>query len=405
MKRALVLVALAACSDPPPLTIKYALKTEGSQLCYSNLAAQTVAASCTEVSMLCRSVLDLRVVSAADTTKQYVRLCQEVIGRPNLCSIAGVDLPAPVASIPEQTLEVEVALYRWDDLAHDDQGNPICPSDLAFGADGLPVSSAPSPAVGGRAFYHPGDTTTVVDLGCTDEAAIQDPKCANMNTVAVTATVKDFDSEVSVTPMLADNLSVSIGEPDVITVGTMTEYELPSIHLHALDRTVTGPIPGWGSAVDIELVASACLDVFEGVGQATPSTVCKPVLAGQSQVDLPGVRVATTTVNQILTAYSLPSFPAQGLVIGMVLDNVGNPAPNVTVVASDGTAVSYLDTTRTHLVVGGTTTNGIFMSTAAAYGTTFTAQGNGINDPTGFGGLIQGKVNVVVLQFTNPTKP
>jgi hypothetical protein len=410
VRAAIAFIALvAACSDPPPLTIKYALKTDGSQLCYANAATQTLAHSCTDVSMLCKSVLDLRIVSASDTTQQYVKVCQEVTGRQNLCSIAGIDLPKPASSIPEQTLEVQVALFVEDDLAKDpDTGDPICPPDLEFGADGLPVSSSASPAVGGRAFYHPGDTSTVVELGCTDELALQKPSCAGTNTIAVTATVNDFDTEVSVPATLADSLSVLIGEPVADINGFST---LPPTHLHPLDRTVVGPTPGWGGAVDLQLLSSACLEVLEDVPQATPSLVCKQVAVGQEQIDLPGIRLSKTTLQQFLTALNSP-FPAEGLVVGVVLDDLGNPAAGVQVTTSDPAAtLSYLSQNRQSLIAAGlttsTTSNGIFLSTDTRYGATFTAIDplGGTSQPSAFGGLVQGKVSVVVLQFTQPTKP
>ena len=406
MRIALALVVLAACSDPPPLTIRYALKETGSQLCYSNIATQAVAASCTDVSMICAAVLDLRVVSANDTTQAYSKVCQPIVGRPNLCSIAGIDVPSPTMSVPEQNLAVEVAVYRDSDLAHDDSMNPICPTDLQFADDGTPQVSDPTPVVGGRAFYHPGDSQTVVDLSCFDEPALQDPRCLGKNTVSVTATVNDFDAGVPVTPMTADNLTVAIGEPMAVSVGTMTQYQLPLDKAQDLMRTVTGPIPGWGGNVQLQLQSSACLDVTEGIAQATPALSCKAVAMGQQEVDLPGIRLAKSTLDQILAAYPLPSFPDAGIVVGVVLNEQGGPQDNVSVTTPDPNIhISYLSASRTNIIAGATSTNGIFMSTDAPYGTLFTANGGTMNDPVGFGGLVQGKVDIVVLQFTQPTKP
>ena len=402
MRAALVLVALAACSDPPPLTIKYALKSEGGQLCYA--PTQAVATSCTEVSMVCRSVLDLRIVSANDPTQAYVKVCQEVIGRQNLCSIAGIDVPKPTSSIPEQTLAVEVALYRWDDLAKDDAQNPICPTDLAFADDGTPQTASPTPVVGGRAFYHPGDTQTVVDLSCFDEPALQDPRCLGKNTISVTATVNDFDAGVPVTPALADNLSVSIAEPTL--QGTQYTITQTQLQAGALNRTVSGPIPGWGGNVDLQLSSSACLDVDEGVAESTHAVTCKQVASHQASVDLPGIRLSKTTLGQILAAYPLATFPDAGMVVGIVLNQQGGPAANIPVVTGDPNIhISYLAANRSGIIAGATSTNGIFMSTDAPYGTLFTANGGTMNDPVGFGGLVAGKVNIVVLQFTQPTNP
>jgi hypothetical protein len=396
-------VALAACSDPPPLVIKYALTTDASQLCYANVLDQTPAQSCSDVEMPCQAVLDLRIVSASDPTKQFIKVCQVISGRPNLCSIAGIDLPKPTGSVPEQTLAVEVAVYRDDAIPHDpDTSDPICPDDLEFSPDGLPLSSSPSPAVGGRAFYHPGDTETVVHLGCTDELALQDKACTGANTTQVTATVDDFDTNVSVPVPLADHLSVFVGEPLPVISGSNIVYSLDPVRVRLLDRTVAGPIPGWGAAVDLPLVSSDCVEVIEDVPQATPSLVCRSPV----KTDIPGVRLSKATLDQILAALQMTEFPADGLVVGIVLDNAGNPAADATVTTSDPAAdIAVLSADRRQVLAGATTSSGIFLSTRAPYNTTFTAHTGSTNTPTVFGGLVAGKVTIEILQFTQPTAP
>jgi hypothetical protein len=405
VRLALAILVLASCSDPPPLTIRYALKDTGSQVCYSNLANESVAASCSEVSMICQTVLDLRIVSANDPTTAYSKVCQPVLGRMNLCSIAGIDLPSPAMTVSEQNLAVEVAIYRDSDLAHDDASNPICPTDLLFADDGTPQTSTPTPVVGGRAFYRPGDAQTVVDLSCFDEPALQDPRCLGKNTVSVTATVNDFDAGVPVTTALATNLSVSIAEPTL--QGAQYEITQTQLLTGALDPTFTGPIPSWGGNVELQLVSTACLDVDEGIAESTHTVTCKQVAARQAQVDLPGVRLSKTTLDQILAAFPLAAFPDPGMVVGIVLNQQGGPAENVSVTTNDpmNIHISYLSANRANIIAGATSSNGIFMSTDAPYGTVFTANGGTMNQPVGFGGLVQGKVNIVVLQFTQPTNP
>jgi hypothetical protein len=401
------LLALAACGDPPPLTLKYTLTQQPDQLCFANIATQTPARNCSDVAMLCPAVLSVRILSPSDPTEPYVSVCQPVVGPMNLCSIAAIDLPAPAVKVPSQTLEVQVAVYADADLPRD-PNDPTLPScepatSLAFAPDNLPVSTAPSPVIGGRAFYHPGDTTTVVALGCTDEMAIQDPKCIGANTVAVTATVNDFDTEVTVPPSLTTSLTVLFGEPQPITIGANTVYVLSSNEVKALSQTQTSPTPAWGGAVDLKLMASACLEVLEDVPQETPSVVCKQVAAGQNMVDLTGVRLAKPTLDGLLSALQRTQFPPEGLVVGIVLDYLDNPVQGATVSASAGT-VRYLSDNRLQFVLGGTTnTNGIFVSTDAKFGSQFTALGPApTNFGDGYGGLIQGKVTIVVLQYPQP---
>lgn len=398
MKWALAILALAACGDPPPLQLKYALATK-DQVCTASNGQP--AHSCSDVAMLCKSVLSVRIISPSDPSTPFVSQCVPVIGRPDLCSIAGIDLPPPTGKIPAQTLEVQVAVYVDSDLDHDDAGNPICPTDLQFTPEGLPAEGPPSPAIGGRAFYHPGDTETVVALGCTDEPAIQDPTCVNQNAVAVTADVEDFDSEVSVPPALADQLNVLVGEPQAVTIGATTAYELSPTQTRPLDRKIQGPTPGWGASVDLKLVATVCLEVLEDVPQATPAVTCKRLPSlGVQQLKLTGVRLAKATLDEILTALHLTLFPAQGLVVGIVLDQLGNPVANVQVTVDDPSnpmaSVLALSENRQQVLAGATTSNGIFLSTNAGYGAMFSVGTRG----SAFGGLVAGKVTTVVLQLS-----
>lgn len=406
-----MLLALAACGDPPPLTLKYTLTTDSSQLCYANVTTQQLARDCSDVAMPCPAVLSVRILSPSDPTEPYVSVCEPIVqGRMDLCSIDTIDLPAPATRIASQTLEVQVAVYAAADLPPDpnDASQPSCEpaTSLVFTPQGLAENAEPSgqpgPAIAGRAFYHPGDATTVVALGCTDEAAVQ-TSCLGADTVNVTATVTDFDTEVSVPSTLADQLTVLFGEPQPITTSTGTEYTLSPADTHELSRNMSGATPTWGGVIGEKLVQWACLEVLEDVAQATPSVVCKPVTAGQQQVDITGMRLAKSTLDEILAVLHDTDFPSQGLVVGIVLDSLFNPVANAIVTSDDPSAssVTYLTANRLAVQAGGTSSNGIFMQTDARFGSTFTAKGMlSINEITsGTGGLVEGKVTIVVLQF------
>jgi hypothetical protein len=405
--------ALAACGTPPPLHIEYTLTDEPSQLCYSDPATQTVASSCMDVSMLCAADLSVRVFSPSASSTPYISLCAPVTESSlmNLCSIAGIDLPPPVDPIPEETLEVDVAVYRDSDLMHDANNNPICPTDIIYAPDGLPEDGQPtngeaSPAIGGRAFYHSGDANTVVALGCTNQGRLQNLSCIGADTVDVTATVDDFNNDLPVSPSLGSALSVFFGEPQ----SSGSAYTLDPAEEKLLPQTVTQPIPGWGAVVQIDLVATACLEVLEDVAETTPTLVCEPVTQGQQEVDLVGVRLAKTTLDEILSALDMNEFPDAGLVVGMVLDDLGNPAAGavVTPTSSSGTGtIQYLSADGLMFTSGSaavTSTNGIFVSLDAPYGTIFTVPASvQTAPPPELGGLVQGKVTIVVLQFKQPS--
>ena len=177
-----------------------------------------------------------------------------------------------------------------------------------------------------------------------------------------------------------------------------------------LARTVVQPIPGWGGNITRTFSDAACLAVLEDNAQATTSLSCEAVPPNPSRIDLTGVRLAKPTLDQILSAIGDPSFPEDGLVVGIVLDNLGNPLKgmNVTLTPPAGTVgtvgIDYLSSDRTRIVTGGTSDNGIFMSQNAPFGTTFTVDGGGpVNTiPPKLGGKVEGKVTIVVLQFTHP---
>jgi hypothetical protein len=400
--RAALLVALAACGDPPPLTLKYTLTTDKYQQCMNGSA---VAQDCSQIAMPCAAVLSVRIVAPSDPSEPFVSVCQPItVGRQELCSIAAIDLPAPATRITSQTLQVQVAVYADADLARDqsDPSQPSCEpaTNIVFTPDGLVQNAAPSPAIAGAAYYHPGDATTVVALGCVDEAAVQ-TKCLGANTVQVNATVTDFDTQVSVPSSLADQLSVLFGEPQAITVGANTEYALSPADTHELSRIAAATTPSWGGVVDEKLVQSACVEVLEDVAQATPSVVCKPVAAGLQQVNMIGARLAKSTLDEVLAALHDTSFPPEGMTVGVILDFLGNPVANVKITTDDMAALptTYLSANRLALQAGATSLNGIFMSDAK-YGSTFTAQGVNISETqTGYAGRVDGKVTILVMKF------
>ena len=69
---------------------------------------------------------------------------------------------------------------------------------------------------------------------------------------------------------------------------------------------------------------------------------------------------------------------------GQVLlrNELGGPAENIPVTTGDPNIhIAYLSANRANIIAGATSTNGIFMSTDAPYGTIFTAIGRGMPSP------------------------
>jgi hypothetical protein len=409
--RASFLAVLAACSQPP-LTLTFDVTQGDEDACLTSMSDK--AASCSDVALPCRSVVSIRIYSPDDESSPYISVCEELTGQPNLCAIAGVDLPDPAQPIPDQTLEVDIVVYPYSAVTVDPStGDLQCPTGVVFDANGFPVGAdepcipsstmdcPPDPAIGGRAYYHPGDSDTVVALGCVDISQVDNATCSGGAMVDVTASVDDFDTDVSVQSTLADELTVSVGEPKATTVGSATQYVLDSAEAFALARTVEEPVPGWSAEVSASLTMP-CLEVLEDGAQTTATLACKPQVDPTSPLDLEGWRLAKSSLDQILAALGEPEFPDAGLVVGLVLDPLGNPLANQAVSATDGT-VMYLSADRTMLVSNATTSSGIFVSSDAPFGTTFSVA-SGVQSASGFGGLVEGKVTIVVLQYQNPVQ-
>lgn len=371
------LAVLAACQDPP-LQIVYQVATDGD-------GASCPATSCEELPMACDAVLFLRVLSPSDPTVPYVSVCEPVPPDPEtLCAISRIDLD-PI-DLPRESLEIQVTVWPRELVTNPATGELDCQrTQVQFDAvNGFPTTLGPS--FGGRAFYQPGDAETVVTLGCTDLEAINAPTCTGEDNVDVHATVLDFENlPLLVTGDTGDRLSVAIGEPRDSVLEFADTRQLP--------RTVQDP-PAWGAPVDLMFTSTACIQVLEDNAQATASVRCKPVDAEDRTLDLAGVRVPKPTLDEILRALALQVFPDEGMTIGIVVDQNGNPVAGATVNATAGT-IEYLDATRTGLAPGGkTTSSGIFISRDAPFGTVFSVMLTP-SVASQIGGRVQGKLTVI----------
>jgi hypothetical protein len=266
---------------------------------------------------------------------------------------------------------------------------PICDNPDPFACPRVP-------AVGGRAYYHPGDEKTVVDLGGTNLGLLTDATICNGDTiVSVAATVNDFDNPVSsVDKAVADRLSVGVGEPEPLA----DTYVLNPADSSELVRNPSST-PAWsGVLTGVEFMTAACLEVLEDGAQTTTALTCDPRAVGNKDFDLQGYYVKKTTLAQILSAIGETSFPDQGgLVIGIAVGEDSNPIAGQPVTCS-GCTIQYVNAARTGLVAGSTSASGVFVSTDAAFGTVFSLPLSP-QQATAVGGIVEGKVTVVVLRY------
>nr|HEX4316173.1 hypothetical protein [Kofleriaceae bacterium] len=403
---------LAACSAPP-LTLVFEIAGGSGGTCPST--------ACSDIPMTCEAMVFVRILAPNQPDQPFLSQCLPVLetpAHPDLCPIAGVQLSPDDADgkpiqLPEQTLEVQVVVLPF---AAGSDGKPDCDpavAGLQFAATGLPEANASSPPVGGRAYYHPGDRTTVVELGCNDLAPLNDgSNCSTTSSLVVDAVVDDFATDLPVTASVADQLTVSVGEPIQKPGGVGSDYVLESSGSNAakpLTLTGTDPTPSWQTTTDQMFDVATCIEVLESGAQTTATLACHQADHASSTLDfdgktLPaGIHLPRQTLDDMIAALADKTFTLdQGLVLGIVLDGNGSPLANQTVDSSGPNGaqatVRYLTSDGAAFTGTATSANGIFVSTDAAFETVWTSQ-NGTLGTSAFGGLVDGLVTIVVLQF------
>jgi hypothetical protein len=394
-----MLGALAACSTPTP-PIVLALSNKDDQQCPTT--------DCSMLPLPCRAVMSIQILDRDDPSTIYHSQCSpvEFDTHHTMCSLGAVELD-PKTLVPVTDLIVEVAVFPASMIPGDPTkaGALQCPTNIKYsGANGFPEESAPAPVLGGRAFYHPGDASVNVTLGCTDLKLLEQ-SCATSDLMSVTATVEDFEmlSSVPASPAgVASQLRVSVGEPRMLDTG----FALRVSDTRALDlvaSTSSSSVALWQRDVDLQFHDFVCVDVVEAVAQTTAVLRCRPMGAG-SRVEAAGMWISRTEVQRILSALTplapLPlKFPDSGLTIGVVVDQAAIGIPGMVVTSAAGN-VRYL-TGQNMLSATSTSSTGIFVAPDAPFGTMFSTSGPGRPTVTGIGGNVAGKITVVVLQVGN----
>jgi hypothetical protein len=354
--------------------------------------------NCANVHIPCDAIVSIRIVDPDDQTAPLKTKCEPLPPNRNmdLCAISSIDIADMAFELPKKTLDVQIAIWPRADAIDPETGLPDCGRhEVHYDAVyGFPVAQQPAPAIGGHAFYHPGDSETRVLLGCTDLLSLS--KCSIDNSLDVTATVESFENlGVLVSVNEGSRFKVDVGEPKL--EGTDTVYSLASTKTRSLALTVVGVVPIWRGNIDLDFAEVACVQVLEDSAQATASVFCTRdnIPPPTNSLELRGVQFPKATLDQILSIpqLALSQFPKNGLTIGIVVDSLFNPIPGQVVSAPGGT-IKYVSADR--MSVGGTmtTSSGIFISLDAPFGTQFSAPGSDVE----VGGQIQGRVTVVVLQ-------
>lgn len=370
----------AGCADDPPIKIRYALSKGPTQKC---------PADCGSTMLSCKAVLSVRIVDPArPEAAPFLSVCRRMEAGRSLCQMTNVRLVSD-QELPLRRLAVQVAVYHADDVTYDPQGDPICPQDQPFGADGYAIPSQYRPAIAGMGYYTPGEEETAIPLGCFDITVVNTPTCLGQDRVEITASADDFDSGVYLQPPVADNVELKVGEPEPYLDG----YELRPGKMTTLLRVPDSFPAAWRNTYDKVIESAVCIVVEEKVAENTPSVTCRPISTAQPSLDLRGLRLTRTTLMQVRNAIGATEFPEEGLVVGMVVDSLGKPVAGAQVRPSTGT-VQYLGSGRDRLIGNVTSTSGIFISRDTPFKTSWSAP----DTSGGYGGLIRGKVTIVILQ-------
>lgn len=377
-------MAGAGCADDPPIKVRYELSKGPAQKC---------PADCESTMLMCKSVLSVRIVDPAlPDAAPLLSVCRRMEAGRSLCQMTQVRLVAD-KELPMRRLAVQVALYHAADVFYDDEGEPLCPQDQPFGADGYAAPSQYHPAIAGMGYYTPGEGETTVPLGCVDVSVVNTPACLGKDRVDITASADDFDSGVYLQPPVADNVELKVGEPEPYLDGDTPRYQLRPNTLTSLDRVANSFPAAWRNEYEGMFESAVCVVVEEKIAESTPTVTCRSVSSSETTFDLRGLRLTRSTLMQVLNVIGQSEFPKEGLVVGMVVDRLGKPVAGVQVHPSTGT-VQYMGSSRDRLIGSATSSSGIFISRDTPFKTSWSAP----DTSGGYGGLIRDKVTIVILQ-------
>jgi hypothetical protein len=383
---------VCACSTPTP-QILLDLAGPPTQACPDD---------CANISLPCDAVMSIRIVEPGadpgDTKARYLDQCVPVLRdtRNTLCALNSVSLDSK--PLPVRDLAVQIAVFPGS-AAHDPKtGELMCPPVAYSQGSGFPIEGPSAPALGRQVFYHPGDATVDVKLGCTDVPAMQAGEtCHNPAAGAATATVLDFDSQVPV-PVgpggNADDLFVWSGEPHAFA----GSYVLQPADVVAMQLDDNGT-SHWTAELAQSFKRYACVEVLEDIAQTAATLHCAS--AADPITDLTGYWIRRETLQPILkTAAAVLGdsvVPDTGLTIGLVVDGSALGVEGVAVRTSSPAHITYLS--KTGVGKDATFATGIFVSEDAPFGTTFSVPGARPE----IGGLVAGKATIVVLTMGAPT--
>jgi hypothetical protein len=390
-------VALIGCGpDSTPFQVGFVLQRGETNRCSSD--------SCEAIPISCPVAMLVRIADNDDDGVAYLSECfykDNEGGGDSLCSIADIELPAEL--IPNEMVKVQIAVWLQSDLTPEMVLNHECPS-IGFDLQNTPIAE-PTPMLGGQAYFKVGSSEVAdVTLQCINETDLNAPACRGF-TDHVTATVVELSPFLlPVGEAKAADLDVDVVEPTPAPASADWLVDPDDIIPMTLGQI--SPLPLWDTTLSRPFERALCVQVFDHAAFGVAHSI-ECVDVDDTAATKEGMLVPKGVLDALTQA--IGAIPERGVVLGVVLDSNGVPAPGITVSPTLGT-VKYLsvDLTSTANSIGveltETTASGAFVSTDVQFGsaTALTEwralNADGVNEQTpALGGLVRGKLTFVKL--------
>ena len=399
MRRGALLLALAACAcggEPDEFHVQLSWRTEGSMACPAD--------TCAELELRCDARVSVRVVDA-ETDQVYVDQCLRLPAARDLCGLRELPLTGD-RDVPHRPVHVQVAIWP------ESQVGDHCPDTIEYDLRGLPQSRGQHPAIGGAQLVRAGEHDAIeLALACPNARALTDDVCLADQPIAVTGIVSDFVQRTSVSNTIAEYLIVSAGPPfeRPIEGSKATQWELRPGDLEQLDPDPSSRIaPTWTGALSRELGKTVCLEVLHRT-EGGPTATCRPMPTSPRELDLRGAYVAPPLRKAVLAALGVDSTPAEGLVLGRVVNENGVPVAGVKVAPDNSAHVIYVTSENDRIgldeKIAETGASGMWVSVDAGPHTMWSVASTLPSPVTAqaLGGRIAGRLTVVELVLGTPT--
>jgi hypothetical protein len=361
--------------------------------------------TCGDIAVTCDAHALVRIVPDEPGGLPYYSQCVALVGAADACALAELPI-VPSQPIPNQMVRVQVAVWSDEQLRGRAVGPDGCPEDVQFLLNGRPNPNIQDPqlvpALGGEIYFPVGDRYEArVPLSCVRHDLLAQEACREKPIIR--ATVREPLSFGAVQPEVADEIDVRFGEAMEDGEGG---WDLDDVE--ELVRPAGASDAVWSNRLIGELPDPvACVEVLLRETRATLAATCQASSAAavsDNQLALTGFVVRKALVAELLHALRLDDVPTTGLVLGLVIDHRNRPVAGARVGVTPSSTIVYPSADFERADLDATSATGIFLSTTAAFDSTWSAiDVSGVaDDGSARGGLIGDHVSVVLVRLNEP---